>query len=250
VIAASGLLAEAQIAARSASVKAVVSGGEATHLADLIEAAITEGGRGILSFGIAGGLGEDLPSGTCLIGSEVVHAGKLYRADPAWTAHLAQRLTISRLERLQHRSHRQATHRQRQGGGNTQPARPAVHRLAGVDRVLSMPCDKRALGAATGAAAVDMESHIVADLAARHGLPFAVLRVIADPVGRAIPRAALLATRPDGTINAGACWRSLVREPGQVPALLWVAVDASRAMLQLARCVRRLGPGLGFFERG
>ena len=245
MIAATGLLAEAQIAARSASVKTVVSGGDATQLAGLIEAAIAEGGRAILSFGIAGGLSEDTPTGTCLIGSEVVHAGRLYRADAAWTAHLAQGLTIARLE--------QSRHRHQRSGGNAQPSgglRPTVGRLAGIGRVLSIACEKRALGAATGAAAVDMESHIVADLASRHGLPFAVLRVIADPVSRAIPRAALLALRPDGSTNVMACLRSLVRDPGQAPALVRLAVDTSRAMLQLRRCVRSLGPGLGFFERG
>ena len=244
VIAATGLMAEAWIAARSASVKTVVSGGDAAQLAGLIEAAVAEGGRAILSFGIAGGLSEDLPPGTCLVGGEVVHAGKLYRADAAWSGRLAQRLTVPSLG-------------QRPGGGKAEPGwgatrlRSALHRLAGVDRVLSNPCDKRALGAATGATAVDMESHVVAELAARHGLPFAVLRVIADPVGGAIPAAAVSAMRSDGAALATlACLRSLVRHPGQVPALLRVALDTSRALLQLRRCVRSLGPGLGFFERG
>jgi hypothetical protein len=95
-----------------------------------------------------------------------------------------------------------------------------------------------------------MESHIVADLAARHGLPFAVLRVIADPAGRTIPSAALTAMRPDGSMNSVACLRSLLRDFGQAPALFRLALDTSRAMLQLRRCVRSLGPGLGFFERG
>ena len=216
-----GLLAEAQIAARSGNVKTVVSGGNPTRLADLIEAAIAGGGRAILSFGIAGGLSEDLRPATCLIGGEVIYAGNLYRADAAWTAHLAKRLTFSRL-----------------------------HRIAGVDRPVSSPCDKRALKAATGASAADMESHIVADLAVRHGLPFAMVRVIADPVRRGIPPAALIGMRSDGAMNAIACLRAIARDPVQVPALMHLAVDTSRAMLQLRRCVKVLGPGLGFFERG
>ena len=256
VIAATGLLAEAQIAARSANVNTVVSGGNATHLARLIEVAIAEGGRAILSFGIAGGLSEDLQPGSCLVGSEVVHAGKLYRADPAWTGRLARRLTISTVERFQLRSRFQACDAEMQRGGYQEhgegPAEcgRALHRIAGVDRALSIPCDKRALNAATGATAVDMESHVVADLAARHGLPFAAVRAIADPVGRAIPRAALVGMRSDGTMNAVACLRVLMRDPGQVPALVRLGVDTSRAMLQLLRCVKLLGPGLGFFERG
>jgi hopanoid-associated phosphorylase len=199
----------------------VAGGGSATRLAAIIEWAIAEGGRAIASFGMAGGLSEDLKPGACLIGSEVVDAGKVYRADPAWTAWLGRRLC---------------------------PA--ALHRIAGVDRALSTPTEKRALNAAAGAVAVDMESHIVADLATRHGLPFAVIRVIADPLSRTLPSAALSGMRPDGTTDVGACLRLLVRNPAQVPALVGVALDAGRAMRQLLRCVQLLGPGLGFFDRG
>jgi hopanoid-associated phosphorylase len=220
-IAATGLLAEARIAARCGRLRPVASGGSATRLAPLIEAAVAEGGRAIASFGIAGGLGEDLRPGTCLIGSEVVHGGVVYRADAAWTTRLARRIGAA-----------------------------ALHRIAGVDEVLSRPAEKRALGAATGAAAADMESHVVADVATRHGLPFAVVRAIADPAGRSVPQAALAGMRPDGTADVGACLRSLVRNPGEVPTLALIAVDTARAMLRLLRCVQLVGPGLGFFDRG
>jgi len=46
---------------------------------------------------------------------------------------------------------------------------------------------KRALYLKTGALAVDMESHIVAGVAAAHGLPVAAIRVITDPALRAVP---------------------------------------------------------------
>jgi len=256
VIAATGLVAEAQIAARSADVKTVVSGGNANHLAGLIEAAIAEGGRAILSFGIAGGLSADLVPGTCLIGSEVVWADKLYRADAAWTARLARGLASSRGERFELGCRHQtvASKIEDRGCGERRadraPGQRALHRIAGVDQALVRPSDKRALNAATGATAVDMESHVIADLAGRHRLPFAVLRAVADPAGRAVPVAALAGMRSDGTINASACLRSLVQNPGQLPALIRLGVDTSRAMLQLLRCVKLLGPGFGFFERG
>ena len=47
----------------------------------------------------------------------------------------------------------------------------------------------------TGAIAVDMESHVVADAAARHGVPVAAIRVVIDPAERTIPRSALAGTR-------------------------------------------------------
>ena len=243
MIAATGLLAEAQIAASSAKVKTVVSAGNATRLGALIEEAIAEGGVAILSFGIAGGLREALKPATCLVGGEVVHAGKVYRADAVWTARLAKRLITSGCEGFE--SERGGNAERRRGEG-----RPALHRIAGVDRPVASPCDKRALQAATGASAVDMESHIVADLAARHGLPFAVVRVIADPVNHGIPPAAQVAMRSDGAMDAIACLRAVARHPVEVPALIRLAIDTVRAMLQLRRCAKVLGPGLGFFERG
>ena len=50
--------------------------------------------------------------------------------------------------------------------------------------------------------AVDMESHVVgARSPRRHGLPFAVFRVIADAAQRALAPAALVGMRADGTVD-------------------------------------------------
>lgn len=96
-------------------------------------------------------------------------------------------------------------------------------------------CDLRA---ATGAVAVDMESHIAAAWAARNGLPFGILRVISDEAGSAIPPAALAAMRPDGGIDALAALRSLARRPSQIPALIRTARDGAKAF----RVLDRLAP--------
>ena len=48
----------------------------------------------------------------------------------------------------------------------------------------------------TGAFAADMESHVVARIANERQLPFAVLRVIADPANQRLPPAAI--QRPKG----------------------------------------------------
>ena len=59
--------------------------------------------------------------------------------------------------------------------------------LAGVEEVVVAQASKAALHSETGAAAVDMESHIAAAYAAEADLPFAALRVISDPADRALP---------------------------------------------------------------
>jgi adenosylhomocysteine nucleosidase len=221
VIAATGLRAEARIAERSAGVRAVAGGGGAETLDRLIRQAIAQGGDAIISFGLAAGLAPNLPAGRCLVGREVVHGGIRYGADPGWASRLQAALAFAQA----------AT-------------------IAGVDRPLSTPSEKQALHAGSSAAAADMESHVVARLAAEHGLPFAVLRVVADPAEREVPPAALAGMRPDGGIDVLAVLASLAGAPRQLPALIRVAADTRRAFARLLRCHDLLGPGFGFRDLG
>ncbi|MFA6029062.1 MAG: hypothetical protein WC969_04315 [Elusimicrobiota bacterium] len=59
--------------------------------------------------------------------------------------------------------------------------------LADSERVLTEPSQKRALGAAQRAAAVDMESATLRSWAAERGLPFMAARVILDAASEAAP---------------------------------------------------------------
>jgi hypothetical protein len=90
-----------------------------------------------------------------------------------------------------------------------------------------------------------MESHSVAIVAAKHGIPMAAIRVITDPAMRTLPKAALAAMRPDGTTDVTAMIGSLIRSPGQLPAVLRTAYDAWSARSTLLRGRQLLGPGLG-----
>ncbi len=81
-----------------------------------------------------------------------------------------------------------------------------------------------------------------------HGLPFAACRVIIDPVDRALPPAALIDLRPDGTPDVPRVLRSVLRNPCQVPALLRVAANAHAAHLALRAGRQHLGDGLRFPE--
>jgi hopanoid-associated phosphorylase len=220
VIAATGLAAEARIAARSERVKTVAGGSDGNRLAALLEDALTDGALGIVSFGIAGGLAPNLPSGTIVIGDAVI-AGDRYSADRAWTSRLAKAL-------------------------------PDAKRgtVIGSDRMVAEPEAKAALHASSRALATDMESHIVARIARDRSLPFAVLRVVADPAGQRLPPAAANGLKPDGTPNLIAVLKSLARDPGQLPDLIRTAAATRCAMSGLLRCHRLLGPGLGFADLG
>jgi adenosylhomocysteine nucleosidase len=211
VLTVSGLAREARIAA-GPGVRAVAAGG--ARLESLLAAAIAEGAAGILSFGIAGGLDPALRPGALLLADGIIAGDERWPVNAAWRARLVARLS---------------------GGlaGN----------LAGTDAPVLSPAAKRAL-AATGARAVDMESHVAARLAAAHGLPFTALRVVCDPAERAIPPAAVAGMREDGGTNLGAILRAILRAPGQLPAMIGLAGDARVAFATLERCRRALASEL------
>jgi hypothetical protein len=127
---------------------------------------------------------------------------------------------------------------------------PLLADVAGVNAPLADAAGKTALFAATGAAAVDMESAIVARAAQRHGLPFAILRVIADPAHRPLPSAALVAMREDGEVDLPAVLDVLIRDPRQLPALIRLALDSGSAFSALVRARALLGSDFASLDLG
>ena len=215
VIAVTGLRFEGRIA-EGPGVNSIAGGGDSKALAAALGRALVQGASAFLSFGIAGALSRHTVPGTWLIADAVIARGSRWPVDAAWAAALASRL---------------------EGAIRGD--------IAGADAIIDVPADKYALGAATGALAVDTESHIVAAFAAAHRMPFAVFRVIADPADRALAPASCKGMRRDGTIDQRAVLGSLLRQPGQLPLLLRNAADTRRAWSALSRGRRLLGPGLG-----
>ena len=90
-----------------------------------------------------------------------------------------------------------------------------------------------------------MESHIVARVALAHGLPFAAIRVVADPAERQLPPAATVGMRSDGRVDLPAVLMSLARDPRQLPSLIRTALDARAAFAGLLRGRQLLGVHYG-----
>jgi hypothetical protein len=147
-----------------------------------------------------------LRPGDLLIATQIVSEGRVHHADPEWVERLAARIPMAR----------RAT-------------------IAGADAFVVDVASKIALRADTDAAAVDTESHIAADLAQRHGLPFSALRAVSDGADRALPRAAQLRLKPDGRPDLGAILASLAAEPLQLSALIRVAFEAEAGFRALRR---------------
>ena len=93
-----------------------------------------------------------------------------------------------------------------------------------------------------------MESHVVARLAAEHGLAFAAVRVIVDPAERAIPPAALVGMNADGRTNVPAILRELIARPAQLTRLARIAFDAFVARSEMQRVRQLLGPHFGLTD--
>ena len=209
-----GLEFEARIAAGPGM--QVICSGDGKHLATALSRAITHDCEGIVSFGVAGGLAPELQPGDCVVGSAVLSGSARLEMDRHWSQKLLATIPDA-----------------------------FYGMLAGVSAPVADPQAKRALYVKTGAIAVDMESHIVARIGAAHGLPVAAIRVITDPAVRALPQAALMAMRPNGTTDIPAMIRFVMRRPHQMSALFRTALDARAARAVLLRGRQLLGPGLG-----
>jgi len=213
VLAVCGLAFEAAIAAGPDVVTAC--GPRAARLAaHLLQDA--RGWAGVISFGCAGALDPGLPAGACVLASGVWTRQGVLPTDPAWLHALAARLPGARLGCV-----------------------------AGLDEPLLAGADKMRLWRDSGACAVDMESHVAALAAQRHGLPFAACRVVLDPAGRIVPPCALAGMRDDGTSALLPLLRALAASPRELGPLRALAVDAWRARRTLREVRERLGPKLG-----
>ena len=208
VIAVTGLRVEAEIA-RKAGLAVVCAGGIPAHTAATLGQAIaSEAPAGLISFGIAGGLAPSLTPGTLVVPRAVLGAdGGRYPVAASWRARLREQLD------------------------------PADGDIFGADAIVTDSAAKAALHARNGAIAVDLESAIVAQAASRAGLPFVVLRAIADPAERSLPPAAGVRLKPDGRPDLRAIFHSVLMEPGQIRALIGLAGDTRRALRALARAV-------------
>jgi hopanoid-associated phosphorylase len=214
VIAVVGLAREARIA-EGEGVHAVIGGGDEAGLSDALRRALRQGAAGIVSFGISGGLDPALKPGACIVGSAVSLGRKRWRTDAAWSKRL-----LAALPRAQ------------------------FAEVTGIDHPAATVEHKRLLRSMTGAAAVDMESHVAGRIAAEAGLPLAILRIICDPAGRSLPPAALAGMRRDGTTNIGAVLGAVFARPAQLLAMIGLAGDARVAFSELKR--RRASAGAGF----
>ena len=211
VIGVVGLAFEARIAAGQDT--HVICSGDGLTLPTALACAIAGDCRGLVSFGVAGGLEPKLHAGTCVVGSVITSGTTRFMTDWNWSRNLLQAIPSA-----------------------------VYGAIVGISAPIAQTEAKRALHVSTGALAVDMESHVVASVAAARSLPVTAVRVITDSAIRELRPVALAAMRANGTIDVAAVIRSMMKDPSELPMLLRTALDAVIGLVALLSCRQFLGP--------
>jgi adenosylhomocysteine nucleosidase len=168
----------------------------------------------LMTFGLAGGLDPSLKTGCIILPSQLISSdGARFRTCQSWRDRIVAAL------------------------GSSMAVTQCT--LLTSSDVIGTPAAKAAAFRDTGAAAVDMESAAVAEVAATHKLPFIAVRVIVDAAGDVLPPAVLAASRA-GRVQIGSMLLGLAVSPGEIAALIRLALRYRTAM----RALRTLGPRL------
>jgi adenosylhomocysteine nucleosidase len=196
----------------------VVSGMGGAAAASGTRQLVDAGATALLSWGVAGGLDPALAPGALFLPGEVVSAdGTVYPTAREWREALAAAVAFC---------HPVA-------GG----------RLLTSRQPLTSAAEKSIAFRETGAAAVDMESAAVAEVARAERLPFLAVRAILDTATDPLPRAALAAAG-SSSVRLPRLLAALARAPADIPALVrlaWRYRAASRSLAAVARAGTRTG---------
>ncbi len=222
-----GLQSEANIlatfAGRREAPEIRISGARPSMAVQASDELAASGVSGLVSFGVAGGVDPSLRPGDIIVGTEVLAPdGRRFSTDRQWHEYMASAI------------------------GKVAPVREG--RIVGSDTVVAA-AGKWKLFEDTGAACVDMESQAVAAAASAAGLPFAVLRAVADPASVDIPEWISRSVRADGGIDLAKALGAAVIRPLDWRRLCRLAIGSRKARLNLGGAVGILGPGFGLFAR-
>jgi adenosylhomocysteine nucleosidase len=176
-------------------------------------ALIEAGADALASFGLAGGLDPALGAGSIFLPSEII----TLTGPGIHTAH----------------------HWRERVGAALAAEHPLVHgKLLSTATAIGSVAQKAALFRDTGAAAVDMESLAIAQVAEAGQLPFIAVRVIVDSAQDELPRVVTAAADSAGQLQLWRLLAALARSPADLAPLMrlaWRYRAASRSLAAVAR---------------
>lgn len=183
------------------------------------QALLRAGARSLVSWGCAGAIDPALRPGALVLPAEVIGESGTYTTDPGWRGRIAAAV----------------------GGRESVDAGPL---LCGRTVLLDRRARQDARGR-SGASAVDMESAAVGASAREAGVPFLVVRAIADPATHDLPAFLPAVTDAYGRPRLGRLARELLSEPSALAPLLTLQRAFGRALATLrtvaAAAQRELG---------
>ena len=160
-----------------------VSGLGAPFAKEVVTKAKQAGAKGVISFGVCGGLDPALNAGSVIL-PETVLGSEPISVDLAWRDRLHAQL-VSQFD-------------------------IATGKLLSVEKTVESVAEKQTLYKNTGARAVDMESSLLARQAAKQGLSFVAVRVVHDPASQSIPPAFADMVKSNGQIDGWKLVKGLV----------------------------------------
>jgi adenosylhomocysteine nucleosidase len=182
-------------------------------------ALLEKGATALLSWGSAGGLSPALSPGSLILPKTIIASNRsLYHVDSTWHNRLCNQLK----------------------GHVDFHTDPMTESTA----VVCTPAEKAILFRETGAIGVDMESAAVATVAQEVGVPFMVVRAVADATDTTIPRRTLNAFDEFGRLNFLTLIQGFVQHPTELFALLRVGRNYRAAQRTLAAVARLTGNNL------
>jgi len=156
---------------------------------------VEHGATALLSWGCAGALSATLEPGALLLPATILaEDGQIIHTHEQWRNNLKTRFT----------------------GTFTWHEDMLVESR----RLVSGHADKQRLGSASGAIAVDMESAAIGRVAAQAGIPFMVIRAVADTADEGLPACVAQTLDHQGQLQIRRMLPVLMRQPGLWPQLI------------------------------
>ncbi|MCP4330979.1 MAG: hypothetical protein GY791_21555 [Alphaproteobacteria bacterium] len=204
-----GMVIEARcFGAEPANLTIEVTGADRNRTRDACQKLCRAGVESLLSFGLAGGLDPRFEPGDLIIADSVIGSGG------------ARHETESRCRPIL--------------SANAKGILPyQIAPIIGSAVAIRTKEEKAELYRKYGAAAVDMESDIVAEMATASSLPFVVVRAVADAADCQVPDAAIVGLGEDGRTRPFSVMGSLITRPSELLPLIKLALGTRRALAAL-----------------
>jgi adenosylhomocysteine nucleosidase len=179
---------------------------------------LKKGITSLLSFGTAGGLNPERLPGDIIVANSCINSnGDIFPVDSNWQ----QRIINCLLKSL-----------------NVSSAA-----ICESTKVIANSTDKQKLFQSNNAAAVDMESAALAQLAKEHIIPFISIRVIVDPANMTIPFTVMNNMDDNGNVAITKLLFGLLKKPGDITSLIRLAKNFNKAQKEMIKCKNILGIG-------